>query len=479
MIPVRLRAVVSTALFFLSVAIHGIAQQLPLRTYGTNPQPVVCLPILGSALVVLNNRVDVNFNGTQDPGDSPASIQIFGVVSSSVQGPGQNTLGATIASLQLEWASVNMQRSFFDILNGRLFLPIGDQVSMLTITPALPTVPTLVRTTLATISQLLQATQNTISITAGSVSAMSFFSPTNSLFATIRGNGTSAVIEYNLTNNQVVNSYAGGVFAQQTIPFETAQNKRGLLLLNEGNFGSSNATLFLYGLGANATRTPTIIPIGGTGNHLLRAGDSVFVTMNGSHEVHVFDLQQERIVRTIPVGTTGFNGPRESVLSGTTLYVSTFSNDVRRFDIRTGRELSPRFAPGGRPEGMALLNGQLYVTNAFQAGTFTSASSIAQFDLPFVSVRRSLQVASVQCTPNPTTDEALFTIQSAHGSSLRGEHIDIIALTGHTVGVGEWITPHGTTLAARYDARTLPTGQYIARVRTDQGMIHVPFVVMR
>jgi hypothetical protein len=458
-------------------ALPASSQQQPIRAITTNLQPMNIIAT-GNNLHVFTNRVDVNFNGIQDPGDVPASWQIFRRSTGSQSGVELSP----VATPQLfPWASVNVQRLGLDTVNNILYVAINTRIASYNM---------LTQAVLDTAIAMWQSFPGTTSGTlpVQSISALTYSPLSRTLWVSLRAQGATRVIEVPVrpgTTTATTAIISAGIFTQQTIPFITRSNGQGLLILNEGNFGSTNSTLQMIKFDTRNTTsmrfedTTRIISLGGTGNHLYQSGDSVFITMNGSHEVHIFDTRQERIVRTIPVGTAGFNGPRESLVIGSTLYVSTFTNDVRRFDIRTGRAISPLLIPGGRPEGLSVFAGQLFVTNAFMAGTFTSGTSIAQFDLPFVSVRPPRISATLTLVPNPVINEALCTLRADDGSMLRIVQGDIISSLGHTVGSIAFDTPFASVATARMDTRTLPAGTYFLRTTTQQGVITTPFVVVR
>ncbi|MBI3258592.1 MAG: T9SS type A sorting domain-containing protein [Ignavibacteriae bacterium] len=150
-------------------------------------------------------------------------------------------------------------------------------------------------------------------------------------------------------------------------------------ILCEGSFGVENSFLQL-----NNGFTSTDILLGNGGNHIFYQGkdhDSMYVTVNGSHKVVIVDLKTQAIVKTISTGTTEYNGPRESVIIGKTLFVTTYNSDVREFNIETGA-MTGILESKGKPEGLTVINGKLWVANAFIEKSYTVGNTIAVFDSP-------------------------------------------------------------------------------------------------
>ncbi len=431
--------------------------QQPSQLLTVPRQPVTIIP-LGNRLHVLSNRVDANFNGQQDAGDSAAAWAVFDL--------------ATLQPLQLvrfAWESVNVQRVGIDPTTQTLFVSRAGRISSYNM-------------------QTLQLLRDTVA--PFSASAVSYVPLLQTLILSRRPNFTDpgSVLAYNTLLNAPALTAQAGVNVQQTIAYTSSRGEVGVAVLNEGNFGRPTSTVQLLLLNplTQQVQSMTSLNVGDTGNHLFQRGDSIFVTANGSHQVHIIDLNSKQIVRTIATGTSGFNGPRESVADGDILYVTTFSNDVRRFRISTGAPITPLLLPQGRPEGLALANNRLFVANAFQSGSFTSATSVAVFDLLRVSVgARSLQ-AAVNVFPNPTSDEAQITLRfdeplpsSANGSN--GVTLKLVNALGTELATVPSTQTDASTLQARISAAALnlASGQYFVHVRTASGIQALPITVRR
>jgi hypothetical protein len=423
----------------------------------TARQPVTIIPLAGR-IHVLSNRVDANFNGTQDAGDSAAAWSVYDAATLQ-----------QVGFFRFPWESVNAQRPAVDTAARTLYIARGGRISSFNMTT----------------QQLLRDT-----VAPFSASAVTYVPALQTLLLSRRPDFTNpgVVLAFVIPLGSTVASYSAGPNVQQTIGFTTARGESGVAILSEGNFGRPNSTVSIVTLNAltGQALTSTAANVGDTGNHLFQRGDSIFVTSNGSHQVHILDLNTKAIVRTIPTGTTGSNGPRESVADGDMLYVTTFTSDVRRFRISTGAPVSPLLMPQGKPEGLALVGGRLVVANAFLPNSFTSASSIAVFDLRTVSVREQNNVlaAQVSVVPNPATNEAQCRIRAENPSDLARAPFRLVTPLGAVAfDVDE-------QFVERVDAATvnvhipiaswnLASGMYTLQIQTARGMRAILFVVQR
>jgi hypothetical protein len=215
---------------------------------------------------------------------------------------------------------------------------------------------------------------------------------------------------------------------QQSVFYRSTLGKIGLAVLNEGSFGANNSTVHLTG--GTTDTTNVTIPLGDGGNHIFYEGlghDSMYVTVNGSHKIVIVDLVKKEIVKTIPTGTTGYNGPRESAVIGDKLFVSTYNSDVREFDITTGA-LVATLNSKGKPEGLTVINGKLWVANAFGSGSYTPDSTIAILESS-LAVEEYFTESKNIVFPNPAITSATIST-SFSGQANAPVAIELYSLTG-------------------------------------------------
>jgi hypothetical protein len=333
--------------FAVAMAIGSLSLSAQ-RTVSTPPQAVHIFQANG-LMQVLCARTDANFNGVADEGDAPAAwLQVTPTLQ-------------VVRSYTFPWADVKASRIGTILQRDRLFVGVDNAVQEFDLT-----------------DQALKGTVYTGPVSA--VSAIESASNGPTLYISQRPNFTdpgTVVQRVVATGDSVV--YAAGPNPQQSLRFTTSTNVSGLLTISEGVFGQANGIVDVWKQSAlGAARTT--ITVGDTPNHVTVSGDSAYVTVNGSHHVVVIDLVSVTAVDTIAVGTSGFDGPRESVVDNGILYVSTFSSDVRLFSIEDGRRIGV-VTLDAKPEGILVFGRDLWVTRSFLMGGYSAESNVAVYDL--------------------------------------------------------------------------------------------------
>lgn len=445
----------------------NVAQAQYYATLGTisvQPQPLAIL-FDGDGLHILCSEVDNNFNGAQDAGDTPASW--VRIPARNFTFDFQNT-----QTLRFAWGESFgfPARPAFDSSGRTLYLVQRGRIRSFD-----TRTQTIRRDTLLLADSLARSTFGT----TGTISALSVDGAAGRLFVSLRGRSTSAVVEVDIATSRVITRYPAGIFVQQTIPYTTSTGRKGVAILNEGAFGTNTSTLML----ARSPQEITTLSIGNTGNHLLRVGDEIVATMNGSHELKVINLNDERIVRTIPTGTSGFDGPREAAYIPfvNQIAVTTYSGSVQIFNFATGATRAT-VTTNSKSEGILVLSNYLiYVANAFVAGSFANASSITRIQASINSVRDNrLDFSRSTIAPNPVNGMARITLRSA--SNLVGGDISLSLVNALGAHIAELpFERHDNTLESTVntDELALAQGMYFVRVRTAQGMTALPLFVTR
>lgn len=140
---------------------------------------------------------------------------------------------------------------------------------------------------------------------------------------------------FNLQTRKVLQSIKGGVNILDCIHF-TGNEGLSIAILNQGNFGSDSSTV-MYGKITHMFdfELDNEVLIGNTGNHINFDNGKIYATVNMSHKIAVIDVNTNE-VNFWNTGTIGWNGPREAVVNGNDLFVTTYTGDVRHFDTKTG-----------------------------------------------------------------------------------------------------------------------------------------------
>ncbi|HYF03034.1 MAG TPA: hypothetical protein VEC36_06640 [Patescibacteria group bacterium] len=253
------------------------------------------------------------------------------------------------------------------------------------------------------------------------------------------------------------------------------------IVLNEGLFGQGNSTITLSSNTEEAVMETTL-PLGDGANFFQVEGDSVYVVVNGSHQVVVIDMNNQAIVKTIATGTEAFNGPREAAIWGNYLLVTTYNNDIRVFDIPTGNLINT-IPVSGKVDPIQIYNGKVIAGitlkndySADNALAILNLDSVLSYGTSVAEEKISFIVSAI--APNPI--QASGVISATFPSETSIARIEIIAPNG--VSVGEFTTGlHNGEL--RYvlnsDELGLSQGQYLAKITAGSSISILPFVVVK
>lgn len=388
----------------------------------STPLQPISITVAGSMVHILCARTDVNFNGNADDTDVPASWLVVDAPTRQV-----------VRNTEFGWGHVTAQRFGYSTVLGVFDVGFNDEVY---------------RFSMATQS-------NSDIVFSGPVSSVSTSTDGKTVWVAQRPNFTDpgSITEIDVEGKDRV-SFQTGVSPQAPLPFTTSKGT-GLAALCEGTFGGNNGTLEIW-TDLKGSRQRATITVGDTPNHLLIHDGRAYVTVNGSHHVVVVDLDNKVAVDTILVGTSGYDGPRECAIDTKAtderarLYVTTFSSDVRVFDLITGERLGT-LAVGAKPEGLAIVGRELWVTRTFVEGGYAAEREVVIFDLD----------APTSVCENSTTKAPSAYL--ALGGSLRVPFIlemdaTLTDLTGKTTPVSAVVSD-----AQTLDCRHLTSGVYALR----------------
>lgn len=388
----------------------------------STPLQPISITVAGSMVHILCARTDVNFNGNADDMDVPASWLVIDAPSRQM-----------VRNTEFGWGHVTAQRFGHSPALGVFDIGFNDEVY---------------RFSMATQS-------NSDIIYSGAVSAVSTSTDGRTVWVAQRPNFTDpgSITEIDVDGKDRV-SFQTGVSPQAPLPFTTSKDT-GLAAICEGTFGGNNGSLEVW-TDLRGSRKRTTITVGDTPNHLLIHDGRAYVTVNGSHHVVVVDLDTKKAIDTILVGTSGYDGPRECVIDtkaagGTSrLYVTTFSSDVRVFDLATGERIGT-LAVGAKPEGMAIVGRELWVTRAYVEGGYAATRDVVIFDLDAPT--------SVSTTADAKAPSAYLALDGSLRLPFALErNATFTDLTGKTTPVSAVVSD-----AQTLDCRHLTSGVYALR----------------
>lgn len=192
-------------------------------------------------------------------------------------------------------------------------------------------------------------------------------------------------------------------------PVDSAQPAslvEGFFLLNEGNSGTNKASLDFYdnrtgnyNKNIYATVNPTAVKeLGDVGNDIQVYGSKLYAVINGSNKVEVMDAGTAK-----RIGQINIKNCRNITFAGGKAYVSTYASPVKvdpnapigmvmQVDTAT-LAVTDSVNVGYQPEGMAAVNGKLYVANSggYRAPQYDSTVSV--IDLATFTEIKKIHVA--------------------------------------------------------------------------------------
>ncbi len=117
--------------------------------------------------------------------------------------------------------------------------------------------------------------------------------------------------------------------------------------------------------------------LGDLANHFYAGESKGALVLNGSHQVSIFDFNDFAVANTIPTLTDGFNGPREAVIKGDNVFVTTYNADLRIFGVVSGN-LKQTIELPGKGEGFAFDdNGNIAVCNINMANSYDAYNYVS------------------------------------------------------------------------------------------------------
>lgn len=153
----------------------------------------------------------------------------------------------------------------------------------------------------------------------------------------------------------------------QSTVTETLDN--GMLVLCEGLFQQNNSSLSWIDLSNETVNTDFFSNqngrlLGDTGNDMKQYGSKIYIIVNNSNTVEVINKKDGKSVKQISM-TNGSSGkqPRSIAFYNGKAFVTCYDGFVDVIDT-TSLTVSQRIQVGSNPEGVAVSNGKLFVSNS-------------------------------------------------------------------------------------------------------------------
>ena len=147
---------------------------------------------------------------------------------------------------------------------------------------------------------------------------------------------------------------------------ELGESVSGVFILNQGSDGRNNASISYYDFETGDFRFDIANQtLGDTGQDMIAYGSKLYVSVFGSSRITVFDLKSQTRVKDIDLKEGGqLHQPRYLASYNGKVYATTIDGYVVRIDTTSLNWDGGITAVGLNPEGIAAINGKLYVANS-------------------------------------------------------------------------------------------------------------------
>ncbi|MDR1437279.1 MAG: YncE family protein [Candidatus Symbiothrix sp.] len=196
----------------------------------------------------------------------------------------------------------------------------------------------------------------------------------------------------------------------------------GVFILNEGSYSKSNSGLTYRNLETGQTFADILTgQLGDTGQDMISYGSKLYITVHGSKYIKVIDLHSHAPLASIRLEENGEAlAPRFLASYEGKVYATTYDparGNVVRIDT-ADLQVEAMVKVGAYPEGIAALNGKLYVANGgWGAGNTLSVIDIGRFEEE-KTIRTGSNPYIVRAAPN--TDNIYVSCQGDFGDNPGG-----------------------------------------------------------
>lgn len=175
--------------------------------------------------------------------------------------------------------------------------------------------------------------------------------------------------------------------------------ENGLLVLNEGLFQQNNASLSWINLETGVTTEQVFLsinnrPLGDTGNDMAIYGGKLYIIVNASSTIEVLNAETLKSIKQIQLQNNGQGQqPRQIKFHNGNAYITSFDGYVNVLDTAS-LSITDQIMVGQNPEGLAISNNSLYVSNSGGLSYPDVDSTVFRIDLTSHSVTDTFVVGN-------------------------------------------------------------------------------------
>jgi len=197
---------------------------------------------------------------------------------------------------------------------------------------------------------------------------------------------------------------------EPTSPLLLGPSETGILVLNEGLFGQSNAGFTYYNISdQKVTENPYFaangVKLGDTGNDMEILDGKIYACVSNSNKIEVISLPDYKSLGFVDLGENG--SPREIVVidSATAYVTSLYKNSVIKIDPASFT-VKKEIPVGKYPEGLTYSNGKLFAANS----NFSDGNTISIIDISIDEVIEEIKVGYNPRIMFTTPDNTVYAV---------------------------------------------------------------------
>ena len=170
---------------------------------------------------------------------------------------------------------------------------------------------------------------------------------------------------------------------QVSYPSSETQLENGMIVLCEGLFQQNNSSVSWIDFSNSEISNSFFLDntqrqLGDTGNDIQQYGNKIYIVVNVSSTIEVIDAVDFSPIKQIPMNVNSVSKqPRNITFYEGKAFVTCYDGFVDVIDTNL-LEVTKRIAVGSNPEGLAVVNNKLYVSNSggLNSGPMDSTVSI-------------------------------------------------------------------------------------------------------